>query len=154
LEILEDLPEVDTVLVPWGGGGLACGIASALHPLRPATRVFAVEATTAAPLSASLAADSPPTLDYKPSFVAGIGGTSLPARRWPLHGSHVVSLDEVAAAVRLLAERVRVIAEGAGAAPVAAACSGRSGTGRTVCVVSGGNIDSVKLIRILAGETP
>jgi threonine dehydratase len=159
LEILEDLPEVDTVLVPWGGGGLASGIASALRALRPAARIFGIEVASAAPLAASLAVGAPQTIDHKPSFVDGIGGKSLLPKMWPLAcellaGAYVVSLDEVASAVRLLAERVRVIAEGAGAAPVAAACSGRPVGSRIVCVVSGGNIDSAKLIRILAGETP
>jgi len=159
LEILEDLPDVDTVLVPWGGGGLASGIASALRALKPAVRVYGVEVTTAAPLCASLAAGAPQTIDYQPSFVDGIGGKSLLPRMWPLArellaGARVASLDEVAAAVRLLAERARVIAEGAGAAPVAIACSGRAGAGRIVCVVSGGNIDSAKLIQILSGQTP
>ena len=159
LEILEDLPDVDTELVPWGGGGLASGIASALRALKPAVRVYGVEVTTAAPLCASLAAGAPQTIDYQPSFVDGIGGKSLLPRMWPLArellaGARVASLDEVAAAVRLLAERARVIAEGAGAAPVAIACSGRAGAGRIVCVVSGGNIDSAKLIQILSGQTP
>ena len=159
LEILEDLPDVDAVLVPWGGGGLASGIASALRALRPDARVFAVEVATAAPVSASLSAGSPQTVEYNASFVDGMGAKSILPRMWPLArellaGAIVVSLDEVAGAVRVLAERVRVIAEGAGAAPVAAATSGRAPAGRVVCVVSGGNIDSAKLVRILSGETP
>jgi len=156
LEILEDLPDVDAVLVPWGGGGLCCGIASAVRALRPSAQVFACEVETAAPLSASLAAGRPVTIDYTPSFVDGIGARGLLPEMWPLAtallaGSFVVSLSEVTAAVRLLVERARVVAEGAGAVPVAAALAGRAGTGKVVCVVSGGNIDRERLGAILAG---
>ncbi|HEV8578710.1 MAG TPA: threonine/serine dehydratase [Thermoanaerobaculia bacterium] len=159
LEILEDLPDVDAVLVPFGGGGLSCGIASALAALRPEARVFGCEVTTAAPLSMSLAAGSPQTVDYQPSFVDGIGGKSLLPEMWPLAckllaGARVVSLEEVAAAVRLLAERHRVIAEGAGAASVAAALMGIPGARKVVCVVSGGNLDAAKLCAILDGRMP
>jgi threonine dehydratase len=159
LEILEDLPDVDTVLVPFGGGGLSCGIAAALAALRPEARVFGCEVTTAAPLSAALAAGSPQTVDYKPSFVDGIGGKSLLPEMWPiasslLAGARVVPLEEVAAAVRLLAERHRVIAEGAGAASVAAALAGVPEARKVVCVVSGGNIDAAKLCAILDGRMP
>jgi threonine dehydratase len=159
LEILEDLPDVDTVLVPFGGGGLSCGIAAALAALRPEARVFGCEVATAAPLSASLAAGSPQTVDYKPSFVDGIGGKSLLPEMWPLAssllaGARVVPLEEVAAAVRLLAERHRVIAEGAGATPVAAALAGVPEARKVVCVVSGGNIDAAKLCAILEGRMP
>src|SRR3954467_13224480 len=159
LEILEDLPDVDTVLVPFGGGGLSCGIASALAALRPEARVFGCEVATAAPLSASLAAGSPQTVDYQPSFVDGIGGKSLLPEMWPLAssllaGARVVPLEEVAAAVRLLAERHRVIAEGAGAASVAAALAGVPEARKVVCVVSGGNIDAAKLCAILDGRMP
>ena len=159
LEILEDLPDVDTVLVPFGGGGLSCGIASALAALRPEARVFGCEVATAAPLSASLAAGSPQTVDYKPSFVDGIGGKSLLPEMWPLAssllaGARVVPLEEVAAAVRLLAERHRVIAEGAGATPVAAALAGVPEARKVVCVVSGGNLDFSKLCAILDGRVP
>ena len=159
LEILEDLPDPDVVLVPWGGGGLTVGIASAVKSLRPATRVCPVEPAVAAPLAASLAAGSPRTVDYQPSFVDGAGAQALLPRMWELasrliDGSFTASLDETAAAVRLLVERVRVIAEGAGALALAVALSGRAGGGRIVCVVSGGNIDSAKLATILAGKTP
>jgi len=159
LEIAEALPDVDTVLVPYGGGGLSCGIASALRALRPATRVLACEVETAAPLSASLAAGAPREIDYQPSFVDGIGGKSVLEEMWPLvsgliQGSVVCSLDEIAAAIRLLITRARVVAEGAGAASVAAALSGKAGGGKLVCVVSGGNIDEDKLARILDGHTP
>jgi threonine dehydratase len=159
LEILEDLPDVDTILVPYGGGGLSSGIASAVRAIRPGTRVLACEVETAAPLSASLRAGSPQSVSYTPSFVDGIGGRSVLVEMWPLvstllDGALVMSLAEVAAAIRILATRNRVIAEGAGATPVAAALSGRAGTGKIVCVVSGGNIDAEKLCKILGGELP
>lgn len=159
LEILEDLPDADAVLVPYGGGGLSCGIASAVRALRPAARVWACEVSTAAPLAASLAAGAPREVERVPSFVDGIGGKSLLPAMWPLAkallaGSLVVPLEEVAAAIRLLAERARVVAEGAGAVAVAAALSGRAGGGKVVCVVSGGNIDAAPLARILAGGLP
>jgi threonine dehydratase len=159
LEILEDLPDVDTVIVPYGGGGLSAGIASALRAERPATSVYACEVETAAPLAASLEAGEPTEVAYVASFVDGIGGKGLLSEMWPLvsellAGSIVVSLDQVAAALRLVAERCRVIAEGAGAASVAAALTGAAGDGKIVCVISGGNIDAQKLARILAGETP
>lgn len=159
LEILEDLPDVDTILVPYGGGGLSSGIASAVRALRPNTKVYACEVETAAPLSASLAAGRAVSCDYTPSFVDGIGGKSVLAEMWPLvstllDGALTVSLAEVADAMRRLVERNRIVAEGAGAAPVAAALKGVPGAGKMVCVVSGGNIDPAKLARILAGEMP
>ena len=159
LEILEDLPGVDAVLVPWGGGGLSCGIASALRALAPAAKVFGCEAQTAAPLGASLAAGRPVAVDYTASFVDGIGARGLLPEMWPLAkaliaGSLVSSLDEIAAALRLLVARAHVVAEGAGATSVAAALSGRAGGGKIVCVVSGGNIDAAVLAAILRGETP
>jgi threonine dehydratase len=159
LEILEDLPDVDTVLVPFGGGGLSCGIAAALAALRPEAQVLGCEVSTATPLSDSLTEGSPQTVEYQPSFVDGIGGRSLLPEMWPLvdallAGACVVSLEEVAAAIRLLAERHRVIAEGAGAASVAAALGGIPGAQKVVCVVSGGNLDAAKLCAILEGRMP
>lgn len=159
LEILEDLPDVDTVVIPFGGGGLSCGIASALRVLAPKARVFAAEVETAAPLAASLAAGAPRDIAYTPSFVDGIGAPFVLPEMWPLasrllHDSLVVTLAQVADAIRLLAERNHVIAEGAGATPVAAALAGQAGRGKVVCVVSGGNIDPGKLSKILAGEIP
>jgi threonine dehydratase len=158
LEILEDLPGVDTVIVPYGGGGLSCGIASAMRALKPEVKVYACEVETAAPLAASLAAGEPRDVDYKLSFVDGIGGKGLLPEMWPLvssllDGSLVMSLDEVKAALKLLAERNRVIAEGAGATPVAAALSGKAGGGKIACVVSGGNIDLSKLCAILTHDS-
>jgi threonine dehydratase len=155
IEILEDQPDIDTVLIPWGGGGLATGIATALRALKPSLRIYAVEAETGAPLTASLKAGSPQTVDYQPSWVDGIGSKSVFANMLVmaqelLDGSFTASLDEIAAAVRLMAERNRVIAEGAGATALAVAMSGKAGSGRIACVVSGGNIDAAKLTKILS----
>jgi threonine dehydratase len=154
LELLEDLPDVDTVLIPWGGGGLAGGIATALRSLKPSIRIYGVEAETGAPLAASLKAGSPQVVDYQPSFVDGIGSKTvfpdmLAMAQDLLDGSLTASLDEIAAAVRLMAERNRVIAEGAGAVALAVALSGKAGRGRIACIVSGGNIDLPKLATIL-----
>jgi threonine dehydratase len=155
LEILEDLPDVDAVVVPYGGGGLSVGIASAIKALKPGVRVYAGEVETAAPFAASLRAGAPQKITYQPSFVDGIGGGGVLPEMWPLastllDGSLVTPLAEVAAAVKLLVERNRVVAEGAGAVPVAAALAGQAGTGKVVCVVSGGNIDSATLAKILS----
>ena len=155
LEILEDLPEVEAVVVPYGGGGLSCGIASALGESGSEAKVYAAEVETAAPLAAAFAADRPVQIEYEPSFVDGIGSSSVLADMWPLARwliteSIVVSLAEIEEAIRLLAGRSRVVAEGAGAASVAAALGGRVGGGPVVCVVSGGNIDLAKLAPILA----
>ena len=159
LEILEALPDVDAIIVPYGGGGLSSGIASAVKALKTTVKVYACEVETAAPLAPSLAAGSPQSIEYKPSFVDGIGSGSVLADMWPLvsrllDGSLVVSLTEVASALRLLIERNRVVAEGAGAASVAAALQGKAGGRKVVAVVSGGNIDSAKVARILKGEIP
>lgn len=155
LEIVEDLPDVDAVVVPFGGGGLSCGIASALRASRPDVPVFAAEVSTAAPLAAALEAGEPVTVEYIPSFVDGIGSSRVLDEMWPLAstllaGSLVTSLDAVAEAVRTLASRNRIVAEGAGAAGVAAALGGGAGSGKVVCVVSGGNIDLSKLAAIIA----
>jgi len=159
LEILEDLPETDAVLVPFGGGGLSVGIASAVKALRPEAQAYAVEPETGAPLTAALADGEPRPVDYEASFVDGSGAPALLPQMWPLarevlDGAFAVSLEETAAAVRLLAERARVVAEGAGALALAAALGGRAGSGNVVCIVSGGNIDTPKLVKILAGEIP
>jgi threonine dehydratase len=159
LEILEDLPDVDTILIPYGGGGLSTGIASAVRALKPDTRLYACEVETAAPLAPSLAAGAPQEVHYIATFVDGIGGPSVLPEMWPvvsklLDGSLVMPVAAVADAVRLLVERNRVVAEGAGATPVAAALSGKAGSGKVVCVVSGGNIDSAKLAKILLGQLP
>ncbi|MFN7971024.1 MAG: pyridoxal-phosphate dependent enzyme [Acidobacteriota bacterium] len=159
LEILEELPGVDAVLVPYGGGGLSCGIACALRHRRPEARVFACEVATAAPLAASWVAGAPQVVAYAPSFVDGIGGRSILDPMWALArevlaGSLVVDLEQVAGAIRRLAARSHVVAEGAGAASVAAALAGLAPRGKVVCVVSGGNIDAAKLGAILAGSVP
>jgi threonine dehydratase len=159
LELLDDLDGIDAVLVPLGGGGLVSGIASAVKSLSLRTKIYSVEPETAAPLAASLRAGEPREVDYRPSFVDGAGSRGVLPRMWPLlrelvDGALVVSLEQTAAAVRVLAERARVIAEGAGALPVAAALAGLAGSGRLACVVSGGNIDSGVLARILSGGTP
>lgn len=159
LELAEDLPDVETVLVPWGGGGLSLGIAAGMKALRPACKVIAVEAEGAAPLAASLAAGRPVEVDYRPSFIDGIGSRTVMPEMFELASKHldgclVASVADVASAVRLLAERNHVVAEGAGAVAVAVALSGRAGTGPVACIVSGGNIDSHKLAIILGGGLP
>ena len=159
LEILEDLPDVDAVVTPWGGGGLACGIGAAIRESAPGCRLFAAECETGAPLAAALAAGAPQTVDYRPSFVDGIGSKSvfpqmLERARAVVDGSLVSTLEEIGAALELLAERNYVIAEGAGACSVAAALAGRAGGGKIVCVVSGGNIDTAKLASLLGGRMP
>ena len=158
LEIAAEL-EPDTVVVPVGGGGLLSGIASALKVASPRTRIVAVEPETAAPLAASLAAGEPTEVVYRPSFVDGAGGRSILPGMWPLLEELVteavtVSLEETANAVRVLLERARVVAEGAGALAAAAALAGNAGSGRVVCIVSGGNIDLPVLARIAGGDVP
>jgi threonine dehydratase len=159
LEILEDLPEVDSVLVPFGGGGLSCGIAAAVRGMRPQTRVYGCEVETAAPLAAAIAAGGAVECPRTPTFVDGIGARTMLVEMWPpahrlLAGSLVVSLKEVAAAIRMLVERAAVVGEGAAGAAVAAGFKGLGGKGRVVCVVSGGNIDPAVLSTILAGGVP
>jgi threonine dehydratase len=156
LEILEDLPDPDAVVIPYGGGGLTVGIASAIRALRPATKIVTAEPATGAALVAALEAGRPADVDYQPSFVDGSGSRRVLDSMWPpvaplVDSALAIAVGDVAAAVRLLAERVRVIAEGAGALAPAAALSGRAGTGRVVCVVSGGNINLSKVAEILGG---
>jgi threonine dehydratase len=155
LELLEDLPDVDAVVIPWGGGGLSCGIASVLRALAPQVRIYAAEIETAAPLAASLEAGEPRTVDYQPSFVDGIGSkmvfpSMLEHARKLLDGSLVVTLNEAAQAMKLVAERNRMIIEGAAACAVAAARSGRAGSGKIVAIVSGGNIDLDRFSQLVA----
>ena len=159
LEILEDLPDVNSVVIPYGGGGLSCGVASALRALNPKINVYACEVETAAPLAASLNTGEPVEINHTPSFVDGIGvhlvfPEMFSLARQLLDGSLVTSLEGVVAAIKIMAERNHVIAEGAGATPVAAALSGSAGAGKIVCVVSGGNIDAAKLAKILGGDIP
>ncbi len=157
LEILEDLPDLDTVVIPYGGGGLTGGIASAIKALRPQTLIVTAEPATAAGMTAAKAAGHPVDAGYTPSFVDGAGGRQVLDSVWPIVAPLVdravaIPVDEVAATVRLLAERARIIAEGAGALAPAAAISGRAGGGKIVCVVSGGNIDLSKLAEILSAS--
>ena len=163
LEIFEELADADTILVPFGGGGLACGVAAAARAVNPAVNVYACEVETSAPLRASYEQGSAATVSGRPSFVDGMGGKSVFPEIWPLAqqllaGTRVMSVAQIASAVKLLAERARVVAEGAGAAPVAAAVDGAAvGTlngKRVVCIVSGGNINSDTLATILLGEVP
>jgi threonine dehydratase len=159
LEILEDLPEVAAVVAPLGGGGLLAGVAAALAAKRPSTRVFAAEPVTASPLAASLAAGRPVAFDgWTSSFVDGAGGKSVLPAMWPLvrrlAGSIVVSLEETAAAMKLVAERAHVIAEGAAACAVAAALSGKAGRGPLVAIVSGGNIDLPRFASLVGACAP
>jgi len=155
LEIAEDAPEFDSVLIPWGGGGLTMGVASALKALRPDVRVVAVEPDTGAPLTAALAHGEPREVEFRPSWVDGAGGSALLPGMWErardvVDEAVAVSLEETAAAVRLLATRAHVVAEGAGALALAAALKRED---RCVCIVSGGNIDAAVLARLLAGES-
>jgi threonine dehydratase len=159
LEIFEQLPDVEVVIIPYGGGALSSGIASALRALKPDVKAYAVEVSTAAPLAPSLGAGEPVEVEYHASFVDGMGAPFLFPEMWPLvrqllDGSLVVTLQDIAQAIRVLVERNRVVAEGAGAASVAAALAGKAGEGKVVCVVSGGNIDTDKLVKILQGEIP
>ncbi len=159
LELLDDLPDVDTVLVPYGGGGLVSGIASAVKAIRPSVTFYACEPATGAAAGAAFGAGGPAEVEYTPSFVDGAGSRRVLDSMWPrvselVDGAFAVPLDEAAGAVRMLAERIRVVAEGAGALAPAVALSGRAGGGRIACIVSGGNIDLPVLARILAGETP
>ncbi len=158
LEILDDLPDADAIVIPYGGG-LSCGISSAIRAKTPGVKIYAAEVETAAPLAPALAAGHPVPTSYTPTFIDGIGGKSVLDEMWSLasallDGSIVVSVAEIAAAVKTLAERNRAIAEGAGAAVLAAAMTGKAGSGKVVCIVSGGNIDGGKLSTILAGGVP
>ncbi len=159
LEILEDLPDPDAVIIPWGGGGLTCGIASALRQLKPSCKIFTAEVSTGAPLAASMKAGAPTTIDYQPSWVDGIGARAVfpqmfERARSLIDGSLVADLDSVAAALRLLVQHNRIVVEGAGACPVACALSGNVGPSKIVCIISGGNIDASKLGALLTDQIP
>jgi threonine dehydratase len=156
LEILDDLPDPDAIVIPFGGGGLTVGIASAVRALRPQTKIFTAEPETGAALATALRAGAPTDVDYQPSFVDGSGSRRVLDSMWPrvvplIDDAFAVSIGAAAAAVRTIAERVRVIAEGAGALATAAALDGRAGGGKVVCIVSGGNIDLARLAGILDG---
>ena len=154
LEIVEDLPDVDAVVIPWGGGGLTCGIASAMRELRPSCRIYTAEVSTAAPLAASLASGVPTQVDYQPSWVDGIGAKAVfpqmfERARALIDNALVADLSSVAGALRLMVQHNHIIAEGAGACPVACALTGAAGAGKVACIVSGGNIDTSKLVSVL-----
>lgn len=159
LEILEQLPDVEAILVPFGGGGLACGTACAVRALKPDVKVIACELESAQPLTAAMRAGQVVTTACEPGFVSGVGFSSILPQMWPLtreliDSTITVSLAEVAAAIKLLAEHNKVIAEGAGAIPVAAAVSGRYPQKRVCAIVSGGNLGNDMLTTILAGGIP
>ena len=154
LEILEDLDDPDAIVIPWGGGGLTCGIASAMREVRPHCRIYAAEVDTAAPLAASLAAGAPTEVEYQPSWVDGIGAKAVFPQMFErarnlIDGSLVADLNSVAEALRLLITRNHIVAEGAGACSVACALARQAGGGKIVCIVSGGNIDASKIVKIL-----
>ncbi len=159
LEILEDAPETAAVIAAIGGGGLITGVASAMRAIKPEIKVWGAEPETAAPLSLSLATGSPQSFkDWKASFVDGAGGQSVFPRMWErmkpvVDGCIVVTLDETKRAMRLMAEKARIIAEGAGCLPVAAALTGKAGQGPIVAIVSGGNIDLQKFSDLI-GTAP
>jgi threonine dehydratase len=161
LELMEDLDDFDAVLIPWGGGGLTTGIASAVKALRPEVDVFVCEPETAAPVTAAIRnGREPVAIEYTVSFIDGAGSGALLPKMWQLAEPLVtdafpISLADAAAAVRTLVERARVVGEGAAGLPLAAALAGLAGEGRrVVCIVSGGNIDSSRLAAILEGRVP
>lgn len=156
LEILEDLEDVDAVVIPWGGGGLTCGVASVLRELRPACKVFTAEVSTAAPFAASFTAGVPTSVDYQPSWVDGIGSKGVfpqmfERARVLVNGALTADLSSIAATVRHLAQHNHIIAEGAGACPVACAVSANLPL-KIVAIISGGNINPTKLAEFLTTE--
>jgi threonine dehydratase len=159
LEILSQAPDIEAILIPFGGGGLACGIACAVRALKPDVKIIACELASAHPLKAAFAAGGPAETAHAPGFVSGVGfGTVLP-EMWPLAKAMIddvitVSLAEVAAAINALVAHNHVVAEGAGAVSVAAALSGRYHQSKVCAVVSGGNLDASMLVDILQGRVP
>ena len=159
LEILEDAPETTAVIAAIGGGGLITGVGSAVKALKPGIQVWGAEPETAAPAALSFAKGSPQVFkEWKATFVDGAGGKSVFPRMWErmkpvVDGVHVVSLDEVKRAMRLMAEKARVIAEGAGALALAGAMTGKAGNGPIVAIVSGGNIDLEKFSALIGSVT-
>jgi len=159
LEIFEDLPEVDTIVAPFGGGGLSSGIASAFQALKPAVKIYGAESKAAMPLAAAFTAGGPVVVPRQSSFISGMGVDTLLPDMWPLvqsllTGAVSADLAEVGQAIKLMFERHRVVAEGAGAVALAAALSGQAGTGKIVCVVSGGNLNPQDMVEILQGRVP
>jgi threonine dehydratase len=158
-EILEDLPDCNAVAVPFGGGGLMCGIGSVMRRLKPDVRMIAVESEAAQPAAAALKAGGPVKVPHRQSFVDGMGSSTVLPEMWPLvkqiaDAAACVSFTQIADAVRVLALRQHVVAEAAGAASLAAALSGQAGKGNVVCIISGGNMDPVRLAAILNGQSP
>ena len=157
LEIVEDCPDVRTVICAIGGGGLITGVGSAIKAKRPAAQVLGAEPETAAPYALSLDRHEPSKFpDWQASFVDGAGGQSVTTRMWQrmqpvVDGAITVTLDQTRDAMRLIAEKSRTIAEGAGALALAAALTGQAGEGPIVCVVSGGNIDLRKFAELVTG---
>jgi threonine dehydratase len=159
LEVLAQSPDIEAILIPFGGGGLACGIACAARALRPDVRIIACELASAHPLKAAFDAGVPTETPHAPGFVSGVGFGSVLPEMWPLVRTMIddvitVSLAEVAAAIKTMVEHNRVVAEGAGAVSVAAALSGRYAETKVCAVVSGGNLDNSMLATILEGHTP
>jgi threonine dehydratase len=159
LEILRQSPDIEAILIPFGGGGLACGIACAVRALKPEVKIIACELASAHPLKAAFDAGAPTETPHEPGFVSGVGFGSVLPEMWPLLKSMIdevitVSLTEVAAAIKVMVEHNRVVAEGAGAVSVAAALSGRYAEAKVCAVVSGGNLDSSILAAILEGRNP
>jgi threonine dehydratase len=156
LEILEDAPDVKAVIGGIGGGGLVTGLGASIKPLKPDVKVYGAEPETAAPAALSLEKGSPQQFDkWEYSFVDGAGGKSVFPRMWErmkplLDGSIVVTLEQTKRAMRLMADKARIISEGAGALPLAAALTGKAGDGPIVAIVSGGNIDLAKFSELIA----
>jgi threonine dehydratase len=158
-EILEDLPDCDAVVVPFGGGGLICGIGSVMRRLKPAVKMILVESEAAQPAAAALRNGRPVQVPHRQSFVDGMGSTTVLGEMWPLlrqvaDQAACVSFAQIVDAIRLLASRHHVIAEAAGAASLACAMAGQAGKGNVVCIISGGNMDAAKLGAILNGQSP
>ena len=159
MEIIEDLPDVDVVLTPYGGGSMTTGVASAVKAISDRCRVFAVEDDSAAPVSAALAAGRIVTIETRPSFIKSIGAPSLVPQLWPvardlIDGAIAVSPADVTDAMRLLFRKAKIVAEGAGAASLAAAIARPDLKGNIVCVISGGNIDAAAYSVVLGGGIP
>jgi len=159
LEIVEDLPDPDWVLTPFGGGGLTSGVAAAVKARSPRTRVLAIEGEHAAPATAALQAGQVVTVPTTDSFVKSMGGPSVVPQLWPvvrelIDGTSVVTLAQIVQAMQLLFSHAKVVAEGAGAAALAAAIHDPRTTGSVVCVVSGGNIDPAAYVHALQGQVP
>jgi threonine dehydratase len=159
LEILEDLPDVECVLLPYGGGSLAVGVGNVFKQKRPLVKIIAVEAEHAAPLTAAIAAGRPVSVEVRPSQIQSIGGPSVLDGIWPLvmrvvDRALVMETDKLGDALRKTFLDARMVVELAGSAALAAALSGRTGGGRTVCIASGGNIDAADFVSLLQGRLP